>query len=60
MTDDTTSGRPPEEQLRIDLLNAFYTAFKSGVDPDAAQEHADETMSMAAEDAGVTDGGLDG
>lgn len=47
------TDRDPEEQLRIDLLNAFYQAFKNDVDPTAAQEHAEATMQMAADDAGV-------
>lgn len=46
-----TNNRDPEEQLRIDLLNAFYTAFKAGVDPEDAMTHVEETMKMAREDA---------
>lgn len=43
--------RDPEEQLRIDLLNAFYIAFKAGVDPEDAMTHVEETREMAYEDA---------
>lgn len=51
--DPQEPSRPPQEQLRIDLLNAFYTAFKDGVDPEDAEQHVQDTIEMAAEDAEV-------
>jgi hypothetical protein len=47
------SSRSPQEQLRIDLLNAFYTAFKNGVGKEDAEQQVEETIEMAAEDAEV-------
>ncbi|TKX60610.1 hypothetical protein EXE48_11600 [Halorubrum sp. ASP1] len=44
-------GRDPDEQLRIDLLNAFYRAFKNGVSEEQAKQHAKYARETAKEDA---------
>lgn len=48
-----SGSRSPERQLRIDLLNTFYTAFKSGLSPGDTPVHIVETMETAAKDADV-------
>ena len=45
------TGRVPVEQLRIDLLNAYYSAFKASVSVETAKEHDQWARETAREDA---------
>lgn len=50
---DVREGRSAEEQLRIDLLNTFYRAFRQGVSEDEVDEMISEAKTAAKEDANV-------
>jgi len=44
-------GGGAENQLRVDLLNSFYTAYKSDIDEDAVDEAIEFARNAAREDA---------